>query len=159
MQIARLVFERAPQALYEEIVHNRPSMDRYTGVLGDSAVLKAGELAALVGVEDLRRPMAAQGLFQRLDARLLKIEMHCIRRQLVGFGLAVEVFEHVGRCLDAGIRARKLEDVAAIAQRHAEAGLDQLQVFVALAALTVVTVAISYLDLGTGFTITSRRGS
>ncbi|MEE2674012.1 MAG: cytochrome C oxidase subunit IV family protein [Myxococcota bacterium] len=29
-----------------------------------------------------------------------------------------------------------------------------VMVFVALAALTVVTVAISYLDLGTGFTIT-----
>jgi len=47
---------------------NRPSMDRYTGVLGDSAVLKAGELAALVGVEDLRPAVSGQRLAHRLDA-------------------------------------------------------------------------------------------
>ena len=48
---------------------NRPSMDRYTGVLGDSAVLKAGELAALVGVEDLRPAVSGQRLAHRLDAK------------------------------------------------------------------------------------------
>ena len=57
VQIDRLVFERAPQPLDEDVVHAAaPAIhgDRNLRRLEQTGEVKAGELAALVGVEDLR---------------------------------------------------------------------------------------------------------
>ena len=83
--------------------------DRQIGLAGarranteiDVMAADAGDITLLVEAAGLdqrsRRPDeqaagfdVAGFLFQRLDARLLKIEMHCIRRQLVGLDTAVE---------------------------------------------------------------------
>ncbi len=55
MQIDRLVLHRPPQPLDEDIVHaSSPAVhgDRDTRVLEHAGELEAGELAALVGIED-----------------------------------------------------------------------------------------------------------
>jgi len=57
VQIDRLVFERALQPLDEDVVHAAaPAIhgDRNLRRLEQTGEVKAGELAALVGVEDLR---------------------------------------------------------------------------------------------------------
>ena len=65
VQIDRLVFERAPQALYKDIVHEpAPAIhgDADTGIRERAGEGETGELAALVGVEDLRRGVFGQRL-------------------------------------------------------------------------------------------------
>ena len=57
VQIDRLVFERPPQPLDEDVVHApAPAVhgDRDTRVLEHTGELEAGERAALIGIEDLR---------------------------------------------------------------------------------------------------------
>ena len=57
MQIDRLVFEQTPQPLDEDIVHAAsPAVhrDRDVRALEHAGEVEAGELAALIGVEDFR---------------------------------------------------------------------------------------------------------
>ena len=71
VQIHRFVFERTPEALDEDVVHaSAPAVhgDGDAGVLEDSGKREAGELAALVGIEDPRPAVAVQGFGQGLDA-------------------------------------------------------------------------------------------
>ena len=71
VQVDRLVFERAPQPFDEDIVHEpAPAIhrDAHARRLQARGERHAGELAALVGVEDLRRIVPGQGLVKSLDA-------------------------------------------------------------------------------------------
>ncbi len=79
-EIHLLVLDGLPQPVDEDVVAPAAlTVHRDLDVMGleHRSEGQAGELAALVGVEDLRCPMAAQGLFQRLDAevRLPMIEL------------------------------------------------------------------------------------
>ncbi len=71
MQVDRLVFERPPEPLDEDIVHAAaPAVhgDRHACVLEHIGEVGAGKLAALVGVEDLGLAVSGQRLSQGLDA-------------------------------------------------------------------------------------------
>src|SRR5829696_9671787 len=70
-EINLLVLDRSPESLNEDVVAPRasavhadsnPSLEQHAGEV------VAGELRALVGVEDLRPAILGQGLLQRLDA-------------------------------------------------------------------------------------------
>ena len=66
-----LVLERTPEALGEDVVHvPAPTVhgDGDAGVLGGGGELQAGELAAVVGIEDLRPAVALQGFCEGLYA-------------------------------------------------------------------------------------------
>ena len=70
-QIDGLVFERAPQPLNEDVVQApAPAVHRDpdAGLPQAPGEGEAGELAALVGIEDLRRAMAGQRLVERVCA-------------------------------------------------------------------------------------------
>ncbi len=70
-KIDLLVFDRAPQPFDKDVVAPGALAVHADsdGVLDQRAGEgRAGELAALIGVEDIRRAVACQGLFQRLDA-------------------------------------------------------------------------------------------
>ncbi len=73
-------------------------------------------------------------LVERLAARLLQEQVHRVRREIAGLGLAIEVFQYVGSSLDPVTGAGQLKHVATIAQGHAETRLDQFEMFVALTA-------------------------
>ena len=82
VQVNRLVLERAPQSLNEDVVHAPAAPvhgDRDPGLLEATGDLEAGELAALVGVEDLRPAGGVERLIQGLDAEAAR----------AGIGLAV----------------------------------------------------------------------
>jgi hypothetical protein len=71
VQVDRLVLERAPQPLDENIVQAAPAAvhgDRHTGVPERVGEGLAGELAALIRIEDLRAAVSIQRLLERLDA-------------------------------------------------------------------------------------------
>ncbi len=71
VQVDRFIFERAPQPFDKYVVHApAPAIhgDRHAGVLEHIGEVGAGELAALVGVEDLRLAGCGQRFVQRLDA-------------------------------------------------------------------------------------------
>ncbi len=71
MQMDGFVFERAPQPLDKDVVHAPAATvhgDRHPGVLEPVRELEAGELAALVGVEDLRSAVGVERRIQSLDA-------------------------------------------------------------------------------------------
>ncbi len=71
VQIDRLVLERSPQPLDEDVVHAAtPSVngDGDTRVFEHAGEVEAGKLAALVGVEDFRRGVSDQRLGLGLDA-------------------------------------------------------------------------------------------
>ena len=71
LQVDGLVFERPPQAFDKYVVHAAaPPIhgDCNARVLEDAGEVEAGELASLVGVEDIRAAAAIQGFSQRLDA-------------------------------------------------------------------------------------------
>ena len=71
VQVDRLVFERAPEPLDEDVVHTAaPPIhgDRDIRAAEHAGEVEAGELAALVGVEDIRAAVTVQGFFQGLDA-------------------------------------------------------------------------------------------
>lgn len=68
VQASRFVFERAPQPLDEDVVHApAAAVDRDADPVRLQAAREdhAGELAALVGVDDRRRAAARQGLLRR----------------------------------------------------------------------------------------------
>src|SRR5215213_2919813 len=70
-QVDLFVLDRSPEALDEDVV--APSTlavhaDRDPVPGQHAGEYLAGELAALIGVEDLRPTMASQSLFQGLDA-------------------------------------------------------------------------------------------
>ena len=72
VQIDSLVFEGAPQPLDEDVVHApAPAVhrDMDTGRPQAAGEGEAGELAALIGIEDLRLAVAGQRLLERLDAK------------------------------------------------------------------------------------------
>ena len=71
MQVDGLVLERTPQALNEDVVQApAPAVhgDGDPGLVEHGGELLAGELAALVGVEDLGTAMALQGLWKNIGA-------------------------------------------------------------------------------------------
>ena len=70
VQVDRLVLERPPEALDEDVVHAAAPAVHGDGdirVLERAGEVAAGELAALVGVEDLRPAVSGQRLGQGLD--------------------------------------------------------------------------------------------
>jgi len=78
VQVDRLVLERAPQPLDKDIVHEPAPIihrDVDAGLLQSPGEGKAGELAALVGVEDLRHAMPGQSLVERVrtEARVQRV--------------------------------------------------------------------------------------
>ena len=69
VQVDRLVLERTPQALDEDVVHaSTPAVhgDGDASVFEGGGEVQAGELAALVGIEDLRPAVALQGFGESL---------------------------------------------------------------------------------------------
>jgi hypothetical protein len=71
MQVDRFVLERAPQPLDEDVVHAAaPSIhgDRDLRRFKNAGESEAGELAALIGVEDFRFAVVGQGFVQSFDA-------------------------------------------------------------------------------------------
>ena len=71
VQVDRLVFERPSKALDKDIVHApAPAVhgDGDTGVLKYAGEFEAGELAAPIGIEDVRPTVTGQRLVQCLDA-------------------------------------------------------------------------------------------
>src|ERR1700730_654662 len=70
-QIPSLVFDAAPQSLDEHVIPPSPFAVHADGdgVAGEHAgECRAGELRALVGVEDFRPAVTSQGILQGLDA-------------------------------------------------------------------------------------------
>src|SRR5258708_23443101 len=73
MQVNLLVFEDPAQPLDEEVVHAAPLAIHANGDLvpaQHAGEVVAGELAALVGVEDLRPTKASERFLERLDAEI-----------------------------------------------------------------------------------------
>ena len=73
MEIDAFVFERAPESLDEDVVEEPTApvhRDPRAGVSQALGPGPGGELAALIGVKDLRRAMAFQGLVQGVEAEL-----------------------------------------------------------------------------------------
>ena len=67
VEINRLEFQRPPQPLDEDVVHAATATihgDAHAGVLEDGGEAEAGELAALVRVEDFRVAVVGQRLVQ-----------------------------------------------------------------------------------------------
>src|SRR5277367_6636601 len=80
MQIDALVLQRTPQTLDEDVVEEPAASihrDAYSGLFQPPRPCPRRELAALVGVEDLRSTMAGQRLIQRIDAEL---HVHGVRQ-------------------------------------------------------------------------------
>jgi len=80
VQIDRLIFERPPKPFDKDIVHvSAPAIhgDRDLRILEDAGELEAGELTALIGVEDFRLAISDQRFVQRLDA---EPDIHGIRQ-------------------------------------------------------------------------------
>ena len=72
MQIDLLVLDRLPEPLDEDVVSPAPftiHADADAARLERASELQTGELAALVGVEDLGLAIAGKGFFQCLDAK------------------------------------------------------------------------------------------
>ena len=73
MQVNLFVFEAAPQPLDEDVVHAAPlaiHANRDLVPPQHAGEVVAGELAALVGVEDLRPTKASERFLKRLDAEI-----------------------------------------------------------------------------------------
>ena len=73
MQIHLLVFHTPPQPLDQHVVAPAAGAihaDSDVVLLEEPRELLAGELAALVGVEELRRAIAGQGLLDRLETEV-----------------------------------------------------------------------------------------
>ena len=73
VQVDALVFEGSPKPLNKDVVEEAPLAvhgDAYPGVLQAVCPGPRCKLAALVGVEDIRTAVTAQGFFQRINAEL-----------------------------------------------------------------------------------------
>src|SRR5712672_2426655 len=73
VQVDLLVFEAAPQPLDEDVVHVAPlaiHANRDLVPAQHAGEVVAGELAALVGVEDLRPTKASERFLERLNAKI-----------------------------------------------------------------------------------------
>src|SRR5215218_5727074 len=71
-QINLLVFDAAPETLDKDVVAPGPLAIHADGdavLAQDAGEVVTGELASLIGVEDLRPAVADQSFFQRLDAK------------------------------------------------------------------------------------------
>src|SRR5882672_11902194 len=108
-QIHLLVFDAAPQPLDENVVP--PSAlavhaDRNAVVGEHTSECLAGELRALVGIEDVRLAMTSQGVLQRLDAeRRLHRDRYAPRQYATA-----EPIEHDSQ-IDGAARHRDVGDV------------------------------------------------
>src|SRR5688500_20133202 len=70
-EVDLLVLDRSPEPLDENVVAPRTlavHADGDAGLVQHAGEVVAGELRALIGVEDLRPAMAGDGFLQRLDA-------------------------------------------------------------------------------------------
>src|ERR1700761_592019 len=79
MNVYTLVFQAAPQPLDEDIIHpSPPSVHRnaYTRRPQNTGKPRRGELAALIGVENLGVAKPLQSLLQRLNA---EVSVHRVR--------------------------------------------------------------------------------
>src|SRR3954447_19276589 len=79
MEVYTFVFQAAPQPLDEHIIHPAPPPvhgNTHTRLPQNAGKPWRGELAALVGVEDLRVAEPLQSLLQRLDA---EVRVHRVR--------------------------------------------------------------------------------
>ena len=73
LQIDLLVLDAPPQSLDEDVVAPAAlavHADRDLVVLEHLREVQAGELAALIGVEDFRLAVAGDGLLNRIDAEI-----------------------------------------------------------------------------------------
>src|SRR5260370_36140046 len=73
MQVYGFVFQAAPEPFDKHIVHPTPTPvhgNANARLLQHAGESRRGELAALIGVEDVRSAKPGQGFFQRLDAEL-----------------------------------------------------------------------------------------
>src|ERR1039458_703861 len=109
MQIALFVFDRAPETLDEDVVTPAPLAIHANG---DPIFLEppgegfAGELTALIGVEDLRFAMLAQSLIESLQA---KRNVHCDRQLPTQYSTA-EPVDHCDQ-IDKATLHRHVADV------------------------------------------------
>lgn len=70
-EIGLLIFDRPPEALHDDVVSPGAfaiHADLHACFGEDLRELQAGELAALIGIEDLRPPETGKSFFYRLDA-------------------------------------------------------------------------------------------
>lgn len=87
-QVHLLVLDRAPQPLHEDVVSPGATpvhADGHAALLERIRERQAGELATLVGVEDLGLAVSRKGLFQRLQAER---RVHADRDPVCWFGRA-----------------------------------------------------------------------
>jgi hypothetical protein len=73
VEIDLLVFEAAPQSLDEDVVHEAAlaiHADRDPVTLQDAGEIVAGELAALIGVEDLGPAVPEKRVLESLDTEI-----------------------------------------------------------------------------------------
>src|SRR5271154_452035 len=73
IEVDTFVFQRSPQPLDEDVVHPAATTihrDPDVGILQGGGERKAGELRALIGVEDLRPAEAGDRLLQCRDAEV-----------------------------------------------------------------------------------------
>src|SRR6187200_47031 len=79
MNVYTFIFQTAPQPLDEHIIHPAPPpvhRNAHTRRPQNAGKARRGELAALVGVEDLGATMPRQSLLQRLNA---EVRIHRVR--------------------------------------------------------------------------------
>ena len=73
IEVDFLVFEAPPQSLDEDVVHAAPlaiHADRYLVALQGAGEVVAGELAALVGIEDLGAAVASESFLECIDTKI-----------------------------------------------------------------------------------------
>src|SRR6201997_2594935 len=108
-QIHLLVFDASPQTLNEHVVSPSPlaiHIDRYSPVGKDTGERRAGELAALICVEDVRLAVTSQCIFKCRNAER---GFHS-DRQPPRQHAATETIEHDGE-VDKATRHRNIRDV------------------------------------------------
>src|SRR3978361_1279781 len=108
-EINLLVFDATPQPLDKDVVPPSPFAVHADGdpvFDQDASEFRAGELAALIGVEDIRLAVASQSVFKRLDAER---RLHCDRYAPRQYATA-EPIEHNGQIDEAALH-RDVGDV------------------------------------------------
>ena len=88
MEIHLFILHTAPQPLDEDVVEPAAlavHADANAVGLQNAGELEAGELAALVGIEDFRPAILGDGLLERLDAKIrAHADRHAVRQYLAG---------------------------------------------------------------------------